>query len=127
MRLRGQALRRRGQPRRPGDQLAIRPQHLIVDTVLGIDAQRFDRDRRQVELEAAAGMAKMAGNRKHRIQKRTVVGLGCGAERDAVGDEASRRNEQQQGTDEPVGEVSAKARLHPDLRPCSRIHAPCES
>jgi len=33
-----------------------RAQHLVIDTILGIDAQRFDRDRRQVELEAAAGM-----------------------------------------------------------------------
>ena len=127
MLLRCQAFRRRGQPGRPGDQLAIRPQHLVVDTVLGIDAQRFDRDRRQVELEPAAGAAKVTGNRKDRIEKRAVVGLGRRIERDAIGNEASRHNQQQQRADQPIGEMRAKARLHPGLRPYSRIHAPCES
>ena len=65
--------------------------------------------------------------RKHRVEQRAVVCLVRGIERDAIGNEASRRNQQQQRADEPIGEMLSKARLHPGLRPCSRIHAPCES
>jgi len=79
-----QALGRRRQLRRSGYQLALGPEHLVVDAVLGIDAQRFDRDRRKVELEPVAGTANVTGDREHGVEQGAVVGFGGRVEGDAV-------------------------------------------
>jgi hypothetical protein len=68
MLFRSQVLRRCRQPRRSGNQVAIGPQHLIVDPVFGIDAQFVVALANSGGLLAHRRTAKMAGNRKHRVE-----------------------------------------------------------